>query len=234
MADSIILLVIIVAIVFVVKSKKGFGMEFHKDDDYYYKTPFNERLKKWAGKQTRDVIVFDTETSGLDRGKSSIVSISAIRCGWQEGKLVEKERYSRFYFPEGVIERKAIQINGLTADEIEKRRSGARYAKLFRKDRHSFLKFCKGTNLFAAYNIDFDAAFAKLSPKNTRWFCVMRNSMAVLNYGSYPKLKEAAEKFGIPVKETQTHDSMYDTELCLAVLNKILETKIKKDTNIIY
>lgn len=227
MISSILFLIIIVAIVIGVKYKNGFGMEFHKEDDYYYKTPFNERLKKWAGKKTKDVIIFDTETSGLDRENSSVISISAIRCEWSEDKLVEKERYSRFYYPEGVIQRKAIQINGLTADEIEKRRAGARYPKFFRKDRHSFSKFCAGTNLFAAYNIDFDAAFVKLSQKNTRWFCVMRNSMAVLNYESYPKLKDAAQKFGVSVNEGRTHDSMYDTELCFAVLNKMLEKRNK-------
>ena len=84
------------------------------------------------------VIIVDTETNGLEN--CSVLSISAIKIDIDLKLNFYKEigKFNRFYFRnEGEeINADAIAINGLSDEEILKRRtdSDAKYSKYFEKD----------------------------------------------------------------------------------------------------
>lgn len=175
-----------------------------------------------------NVIVFDTETNGLE--ECSVLSISAIKLSVNKEnlKVSEISRFNRYYFrnPGEEINESAIFVNGLTDLEIEKRRIGENYAKYFEKD-IDFLKFCKGCNHFVAHNIEFDRKFIPFELKHQ--FCTKVENVEILKipgkYGKYkwPRLNETAFYYGIVLDENEWHGSEYDTEICKDIFVAMLE-----------
>ena len=183
------------------------------------------------------VIIFDTETNGLN--DCSVLSISAIKIDvdLKINSYKEVERFDRFYFRnEGEeINADAITINGLSDEEILKRRtdSNAKYSKYFEKDKE-FLDFCKDTKHFVAHNIDFDSKFLSFELKNK--FCTQKSNINIVKKESgtegkykYPSLMETAEFYNIELDRSQWHGSEYDTYICKEIFMAMLKNKETSD-----
>ena len=178
------------------------------------------------------VIVFDTETNGLEN--CSVLSISAIKIDvdFKLNSYKEIEKFNRFYFRnEGEeINAEAVAVNGLTDEEILRRRveSGIKYSKYFEKDK-DFVDFCKDTNHFVAHNISFDRKFIPFDLKNQ--FCTKESNIDILKipgkFGKYkwPRLNETAKFYGIELDEEKWHGSEYDTEICKEIFVAMLKNE---------
>ena len=178
------------------------------------------------------VIIFDTETNGLEN--CSVLSISAIKIDVDLKLNSYKEigRFNRFYFRnEGEkINAEAVAVNGLTDEEILRRRveSDIKYSKYFEKDK-DFVDFCKDTNHFVAHNISFDRKFIPFDLKTQ--FCTKESNIDILKipgkFGKYkwPRLNETAKFYGIELDENRWHGSEYDTEICKEIFVSMLKNK---------
>ena len=178
------------------------------------------------------VIIFDTETNGLEN--CSVLSISAIKIDVDLKLNSYKEigRFNRFYFRnEGEkINAEAVAVNGLTDEEILRRRteSGMKYSKYFEKDR-DFIDFCKGIEHFVAHNISFDRKFIPFDLKTQ--FCTKESNIDILKipgkFGKYkwPRLNETAKFYGIELDENRWHGSEYDTEICKKIFVAMLKNE---------
>ena len=178
------------------------------------------------------VIIFDTETNGLEN--CSVLSISAIKIDvdLKLNSYKEIEKFNRFYFRnEGEkINAEAVAVNGLTDEEILRRRteSGMKYSKYFEKDR-DFIDFCKGIEHFVAHNISFDRKFIPFNLKTQ--FCTKESNIDILKisgkFGKYkwPRLNETAKFYGIELDENRWHGSEYDTEICKEIFVSMLKNK---------
>ena len=182
------------------------------------------------------VIIFDTETNGLEN--CSVLSISTIKIDVDLKLNSYKEigRFNRFYFRnEGEkINAEAVTVNGLTDEEILRRRveSGIKYSKYFEKDR-DFIDFCKGIEHFVAHNISFDRKFIPFDLKTQ--FCTKESNIDILKipgkFGKYkwPRLNETAKFYGIELDENRWHGSEYDTEICKEIFMAMLKSKETSD-----
>lgn len=182
------------------------------------------------------VIIFDTETNGLN--DCSVLSISAIKIDvdLKINSYKEVERFDRFYFRnEGEeINADAIAINSLSDEEILKRRtdSNAKYSKYFEKDKE-FVDFCKDTKHFVAHNISFDRKFIPFELEQQ--FCTKESNVEILKIsgknGKYkwPRLNEVAKYYGIELDENRWHGSEYDTEICKEIFVTMLKNEETSD-----
>ena len=178
----------------------------------------------------KNVIVFDTETNGLN--DCSVLSVSAIKIEVDlELKCCrEIKKFNRFYFRNKgeEIDETAIRINKLTDEKINFKRQGEDYPKYFLKD-DGFRKFCNDTDYFVAHNIDFDS---KLEHK----FCTQKSNIDIVKKESgiegkykYPNLMETAEFYDIKLDKSQWHGSEYDTYVCKEIFMAMLKSKETSD-----
>ena len=93
----------------------------------------------------RKIIVFDLETNGIRN--CSVLSISAIKLEVDVENLSIREigKFDRYYYrnPGESINYGAINVNGLTDENISILRKDRNYSKYFDED-HDFEEFCEG------------------------------------------------------------------------------------------
>ena len=176
----------------------------------------------------RKIIVFDLETNGIRN--CSVLSISAIKLEVDSENLSIREigKFDRYYYrnPGESINYGAINVNGLTDENIAILRKDRNYSKYFDED-YEFEEFCEGVTHFVAHNISFDSQF--LNIPYMKKFCTMNENVENLKiegkYGKYkwPKLNETAKYYGIEVDELSTHRSDYDTYLCKEIYVRMLQ-----------
>lgn len=94
-------------------------------------------------------VVFDIETTGLDREKCKIIEIGAVKI--QGGEIVD--RWSGFVNPNCKIPKKITELTSITDSMV----SGA---LTFDKQIDDFIKFCEGC-VMVAHNANFDMGFMK-------------------------------------------------------------------------
>lgn len=176
----------------------------------------------------RKIIVFDLETNGIRN--CSVLSISAIKLEVDSENLSIREigKFDRYYYrnPGESINYGAINVNGLTDENIAILRKDRNYSKYFDED-YEFEEFCEGVTHFVAHNISFDSQF--LNIPYMKKFCTMNENVENLKiegkYGKYkwPKLNETAKYYGIEVDELSTHRSDYDTYLCKEIFVRMFQ-----------
>jgi DNA polymerase-3 subunit epsilon len=184
--------------------------------------PDKELIAFFDGYQGSPIIVFDLETNGFQ--KSSVLSITAIKFTLKEGKYEEVDIFNRFYYPVEEFSKGATDVNGLTKEVLDKKRSRVSYAEHFKEDA-DFPEFCKGVNYIIGHNvIGFDSKFIDWK-EPVKFFDTMTSNSDVVckewwpskRTWKYPKLMETAKHFGIEVEENNLHGSKYDTELTLDI-----------------
>lgn len=176
------------------------------------------------------IIIFDTETNGLT-ADCSVLSISAIKIFYNLDKkifLKDFDSYDRYYFiKDGEEENKdAIAVNGLTHEEILKRRNNCNYPKFFYEDIESFKNFCKEVKHFIGHNIKFDLKYIDkfIEVKNT--FDTMSTNRYILkipcSYGfKNPRLSETAEFYDIDTSQYSFHSSLDDVKVTAKIFRKM-------------
>lgn len=176
------------------------------------------------------LIIFDTETNGLT-ADCSVLSISAVKVFYDRSTkifLKKFETYDRYYYiKEGEKENPdAICVNGLTKDEITKRRNEADYPKNFYDDIESFKNFCKETRHFIGHNIKFDLKYIEKYIDTPNIFDTMATNRYILkipsSYGfKNPRLSETAEYYNIDVSCYSFHSSLDDVKVTAKIFRKM-------------
>jgi len=163
------------------------------------------------------VTVIDFETNGFQG--SDVLSFSWAHDEGDIGFSVQ----SRYYYPRGEYNEKAIAVNGLTEERITELRGDADYPRYYDEDDEFIASVLEYTDVIVAHNIAFDYSFLprEVIPKNCQVFCTMKANTKY--FDKNPKLKEVAEYYGIGVDEENLHGSAYDVELCLAIYNAMKE-----------
>ena len=149
----------------------------------------------------------DVETTGLDSRRCHIVEVGAVAV---DGDL-ELGEFSEVCNPgEAALERigtgRALEINGLTREEIGAARPIMEVARAFRA-------WMMGMNVAVlhSYNVGFDKGFLSREPWDVNplsWGeCVMR---AVSSRRKPVRLEVAARRFGLDFDAGQAHRALYD------------------------
>jgi DNA polymerase III epsilon subunit-like protein len=166
----------------------------------------------------RNVVVFDLETNGL-KGSSSVLSFSALKFRFDPAtrELEEIDVKNRYYYCRERENPRAIAVNGLTRELLERLRDGAAYPEYFDSDRE-IVEFFRDTGIAVAHNVDFDRRFLSVFPELIRlpYYCTMKG------FGRYIKLHELARACGIPVDTARLHDGSYDTRLAAEIFRHML------------
>lgn len=181
------------------------------------------------GNDSANIIVLDIETNGL-HSEYSVLSCSAIKydVNLRDCTMIELGRFDRYYYPAEPFESKAIAINGLTKEEISRRRGSSIYSMLFANDR-DFEKFCSNVHGFVCHNVDFEARFVRQMSKR-RSFCTMKSNTNIVKTAflewkkeyKWPTLKETADYYGISVNADLLHNSMVDVEITAKIFQKMI------------
>jgi DNA polymerase-3 subunit epsilon len=171
----------------------------------------------------------DLETTGLSPSCSVLSASSVLVEVSTTGELTKNGVFNRYYYPEEGTNR-AVQINGLSFEEISKHRDKATYPGYFKDDAESFRNFLGAAGLFIAHNLRFDASFLpfKLSPG----LCTMRfhNDLTRINgnrrFG--PSLERLARHYGVKLDLSRRHTSLYDVELLVCIFERMLTLRETK------
>jgi len=194
------------------------------------------------------ILVFDTETSGLDPQWNVILQLSyqiVDSDSWDAIKIVNH------YFPwpenKARVTLEAINVNGLTEEVLANKQLSNRKAAL-----EEFVSDKDSCELLVAHNLDFDKKFIIASCReegvkfaNSGWAQSYDTMKRMTNYcqipkdwGSgykWPKLTELAECLGVDYSQIDLHDSSCDVELtkqCFKnIVNQGLYT-LPKETDI--
>lgn len=184
-----------------------------------------------------NVVIFDTETSGLDPKGNDILSISWILADANFNAIKTETRYFDWPEDERRVSNDAIAVNGLTRERL---------AELGVSDRkeamEEFMGDLERAVMLIAHNIDFDYSFVKETairyglPKDKLediyCFCTMNELTDICRIerydGSYkwPKLSEAAAKLKVPTDDIDWHTSASDTEIVRRIMVEIVKKAI--------
>lgn len=102
----------------------------------------------FAAEHPGEVVVFDTETTGLDRRRSDIISLAAIRI--RGNRLLLSQRLELVVRPSAEMERAAVAVHGLRPMDV----AGGLPA---REAMDRFLRFI-GARPLVGYYLEFDVA----------------------------------------------------------------------------
>lgn len=163
----------------------------------------------------KNIIFFDIETNGLK--ESSVLSLSALKVKYYNkiDKFIVIDIFDRYYYRimGEAVNKKAIEINGLTDLKITQLRNKAEYPKYFKDDIDSFVFFCENSILFVAHNIDFDKSFLCLDFPYS--FCTMKANYFIKK--KWLTLAETVQYYHIQYEKEMLHQSIYDTYLCFEI-----------------
>lgn len=172
------------------------------------------------------ILIFDTETSGLDPQWNVILQLSYQIVDsetWQTLKTVNH------YFPwpeeRSRVNERAIEVNGLTEERLSCEQLSDRKTAL-----EEFVADKDSCGLIVAHNLDFDKKFILASCKEagvkyaqSGWnntYDTMKKTVRYCeipkSYGSgykWPKLTELADCLWVDYKDINLHDSAGDVEL---------------------
>ncbi|MDO4512157.1 MAG: 3'-5' exonuclease [Bacteroidales bacterium] len=170
------------------------------------------------------ILIFDTETSGLDAGLHVMLQLSY--------QIVESANFFTIksvnhYFPwpwnPFRVSEEAIAVNGLTAEWLSQQRLSSRKSAL-----QEFVADMATCGLVVAHNLQFDQGFLIAACMEEgvaigEWpdaYCTMVETTDFCGIPSdgfddykWPKLTELAQCLGVDYDDIDLHDSMADVEL---------------------
>lgn len=184
----------------------------------------------------KKIIFFDVETNGL-KG-TSVLSMSAMKMSFNTENLemYKLGEFNRFYYRDKgeLLNEEAIKVNGLTDEEITRRRSESEliYPLTFKEDINSFIEFCDSCEHYVAHNIRFDRDFIPF--KLNYQFDTMIENIDIVRIMSlrgfkWPKLLECAKFYNVPLEEKKLHNSLYDVEIMAKVFYRMRKNSLSKN-----
>jgi DNA polymerase III epsilon subunit-like protein len=204
-------------------------VENYGDTASWRKRHAGDDIEAFLGKRPKTVVFVDLETNGLTR-TDSVLSCSAIKCTVDpiSRSMTELGRFSRYYYPKERFNNAAIAVNGLSREEISKRRDGADYPKHFDDDK-VFEEFCSGSLRLIAHNAKFDVKFLPFF--KGKLFCTMLTNTDIVctrylewkNEYKWPSLSETADYYNIRCDDQKLHGSDYDVEITAQIFRAMLK-----------
>lgn len=175
------------------------------------------------------ILVFDTETTGVDAANDYILSLSWQVLDSKLHKTDEQTRYFKSPLPDDAI-KGALRVNGLTEDVLEKLGTTDK-----RKVLEEFVEVAKSCDLLVGHNVRFDIAIVSSeckrvgldfginflpfdTMKDMRTFCLYYHTPRVCKW---PKLIELTEMLGIDTSDINWHMSSSDVEATVRCLREI-------------
>ena len=193
------------------KIKVIYGLEGYLIDD-------SKRITYGASDETIDspFVVFDIETTGLDKTKNNITEIGAVKV--VNGEITD--RWSTFVNPCQPIPENIVNLTGINDDMVK---NAPKIGEII----GDFLKFCEGCVL-VAHNAAFDTGFIEKAAKDNGVeynFCVLDTLM--LARCMYPdlhnfRLDTLTKHLGVMLENH--HRAVDDAKATADVFVKMLET----------
>ena len=176
----------------------------------------NKRLNKKKSIQDAEYVAFDTELTGLNYRKDSILSIGAVKLNG--GRILPNQSFYKLVKPESAIKHDSVVVHEITPSELEKADSLKEVLELF-------IEFI-GDAILIGHYVHIDTTFVKKALK--KHFGVALKSPALdtaavhdwlfdndsnftRHYGGMTTktdLFSLAKKYGIPSEKS--HNSLYD------------------------
>ena len=174
------------------------------------------------------LVLFDTETTGLQYHRDEIIEFAAVVVEWQNGQAVVTEEYDQLISlsPGGFVPPKIEQLTGITTQDLRekgvpKTRVCCDIARMF-----------QGNTLLLAYNAHFDLSFL--------FYMLLRNGDPTILKGkdkldlltvykdrrSYPhRLCNAIEAYDLSGKVVNSHRAVDDVLATVEVMKAMEEEK---------
>lgn len=187
-----------------------------------------------------ELVFLDVEADKTGRRVREVSAIKVLM-NFKNKTLKEIDRFEKFYDDTREIKEyedgKEIEIEyGDYEFKIEHDGDN-----LSENDKEEFYNFAKNAEMMVSHNVQYDMKFFdKLDDKKR--FCTMESNVNMTklefeycgkSFYKFPKLKETAEFYNIPFNQNMLHTSMYDTNLCMRVFEKMMINE-KAQKNILY
>ena len=180
----------------------------------------------------KKIVVFDTETSGLCAGENVILSLSWQVLDVNLEKVAEESRFFDWPDDKSRIQKKAIEVNGLTEERLAELGTTDKAAAL-----KEFAEVIDGADLLVAHNGRFDAGFIKADAREANVSINLSKPMfdtmlEMTNYcriprgngeWKWPRLSELADCLGIDTDDIDWHMSASDVEVTVRCFRRIVE-----------
>lgn len=192
------------------------------------------------------IMVFDTETNGLD---GSILSFSGViaEMDLENNKCTIVEEFDRFYYPLEKFDMKAMKVHHISLNTIrnKQREANHSYPMFFRDDIEYFFQLAKKVDILCAHNMAYDLGVLQIAdpekfftlfdqhglPKKKLDTMKVNESVLKLpgKYGyKWPTLTETLEFYREylckPIEEIQFHNSLEDCKATLMVVDAMLKS----------
>ena len=179
-----------------------------------------EQLKELFSRYER-LVIFDTETTGLEFSRDEIIEFAAVVVEQREGKAEIIEEYDELITlsPGGFVPPEIVKLTGITNEAIRER--GIPKTRLC----CDIARMIEGNTLLLAYNAHFDLSFL--------YYLLLRNGDPMILKGkdkldlltvykdrrSYPhKLCNAIEAYGLSGQVVNSHRAVDDVIATVAVM----------------
>ncbi|MBN2087530.1 3'-5' exonuclease [Candidatus Peregrinibacteria bacterium] len=177
--------------------------------------PFEDFIRRFHSGE--EFVLFDTETTGLNTYHDDIIEIGAMT--WKKDGALQSFQELIWTNP-NKMNGEAQAIHGISPEEVANARKPE---EVF----NDFIDFC-GDRALVAHNIKFDFPMLNsnlirsgLKPyQNDDVAC----SLIYAKEQQLPgKLKDLASHFNVEAKSDNLHRALYDVEVLMDVLNKIMK-----------
>lgn len=179
-----------------------------------------EQLKELFSRYDR-LVIFDTETTGLDFSRDEIIEFAAVVVEQRQGKAEIIEEYDELITlsPGGFVPPEIVKLTGITNEDIRER--GISKTRLC----CDIARMIGGNTLLLAYNAHFDLSFL--------YYLLLRHGDPMILKGkdkldlltvykdrrSYPhKLCNAIEAYGLSGQVVNSHRAVDDVIATVAVM----------------
>ena len=179
-----------------------------------------QQLNQLFSKYDR-LVIFDTETTGLQYSRDEIIEFAAVVVEQRDGKAEILEEYDELITlsPGGFVPPKIVELTGITNEDIHQR--GIPKTRLC----CDIARMIRGNTLLLAYNAHFDLSFL--------YYLLLRDGDPMILKGkdkldlltvykdrhSYPhKLCNAIEVYGLSGQVINSHRAVDDVIATVAVM----------------
>lgn len=166
----------------------------------------------------RQFVVFDTETTGLDPDKDTVVQLSAVRI--VNGKIQSQEVFDQLVDPERPIPARTTEIHGITDAMVKGAPKLAEAAQ-------AFSEFC-GDAVLVAHNAPFDMGFLHAQARaggpsfDAPALCTARLSRHLSPSQRGHTLDDLAERYDVDLPSEARHTALGDALATAEVLLKMV------------